>query len=55
LSGDPADLLHTATAIGGRYMGAGRAEAFGKRNAVPGEVFVRLGPVRILTDFNVTG
>jgi hypothetical protein len=55
LSGDPADLLRTATAIGARYIGAGRAGAFGQRNAVPGEVFVRLRPVRILTDFNVTG
>jgi hypothetical protein len=55
LSEDPADLLRTATAIGARYMGADRAEAFGKRNAVPGELVVRLRPVRFVTDFNVTG
>lgn len=31
---DPAALLHWATIIGGRYMGADKAEAFGKRNSV---------------------
>jgi PPOX class probable F420-dependent enzyme len=33
-----------ATRIGARYMGADRAEAFGRRNAVPGEYLVRLTP-----------
>jgi hypothetical protein len=31
-----------ATALGGRYMGADRAEEYGERNAVPGELLVRL-------------
>lgn len=31
-----------ATRIGGRYMGADRAEEFGRRNSVPGELLVRL-------------
>jgi PPOX class probable F420-dependent enzyme len=35
------ELREWATAIGGRYMGAGRAEEFGRRNAVPGEYLVR--------------
>jgi PPOX class probable F420-dependent enzyme len=35
------DLLHWATQLGARYMGAAAAEAFGKRNAVPGELLVR--------------
>jgi nitroimidazol reductase NimA-like FMN-containing flavoprotein (pyridoxamine 5'-phosphate oxidase superfamily) len=29
------ELLRFATAIGGRYMGADRAEEFGRRKAVP--------------------
>jgi hypothetical protein len=41
-------LLRIATAIGGRYMGAGRAEEFGRRNAVPGELLVRLRPGRVI-------
>ena len=55
LSEDPADLLRTATAIAARYMGAERAEEFGKRNGVPGELVVRLRPVKVLTTFDVTG
>lgn len=41
-SEDPAELLHWATLIGSRYMGAERAEEFGRRNAVPGELLVRV-------------
>lgn len=37
-----------ATRIGGRYMGADRAEEFGARNAVPGELLVRVTPTKIL-------
>src|SRR6202161_2436203 len=36
LSEDPAELLRTATAIGARYMGASRADGFGRCNAGPG-------------------
>jgi PPOX class probable F420-dependent enzyme len=42
LSEDPAALLAWATAIGGRYMGADRAEEFGTRNGVPGELLVHV-------------
>jgi PPOX class probable F420-dependent enzyme len=41
LSEDLAEMLVWATKLGGRYMGADVAEAFGKRNAVPGELLVR--------------
>jgi PPOX class probable F420-dependent enzyme len=55
LSEDPAELIRTATAIAARYMGAGRAEEFGTRNAVPGELVVRLRPVKVLANFDMTG
>ncbi len=45
--GDP-DLLYWATRIGGRYMGEERAEAFGRRNAVPGELLVRVRPTKVI-------
>jgi PPOX class probable F420-dependent enzyme len=48
ISEDPDDLLHWATVIGGRYMGADRAEEYGRRNGVPGELLVRLRPGRIV-------
>ncbi|GAA2564458.1 PPOX class F420-dependent oxidoreductase [Pseudonocardia hydrocarbonoxydans] len=54
-SEDPAELLRTATAIGGRYMGADRAEEFGRRNGVPGELLVRLVPTKIVADLDVAG
>jgi PPOX class probable F420-dependent enzyme len=55
LSQDPAELLRTATAIAARYMGHDRAEEYGKRNAVPGELIVRLRPTKVITIFNVSG
>ena len=47
---DPASCVASATLIGGRYMGADRAEEFGRRNAVPGELLVRLRPTKVVTD-----
>ena len=55
LSEDPAELLRTATAIAARYMGSDQAEEFGKRNAVPGELVVRLRPAKVLANFDITG
>ncbi|UAK34601.1 PPOX class F420-dependent oxidoreductase [Nocardia asteroides] len=54
LSEDLGELLRTATAIGGRYMGADRAEEFGKRNGVPGELVVRLRPDKVIAHFDAT-
>ncbi|MFI2284427.1 PPOX class F420-dependent oxidoreductase [Nocardia beijingensis] len=54
LSEDPDELLRTATEIGGRYMGADRAEEFGKRNGVPGELVVRLRPDNVIAHFDAT-
>ena len=55
LSEDPAELLRTATAIAARYMGPEHAGEFGKRNAMPGELVVRLRPVKVLAAFDMTG
>jgi PPOX class probable F420-dependent enzyme len=54
LSEDPGELLRTATAIGARYMGEDRAGEFGKRNAVPGELVVRLHPVKVIAVLDIT-
>ncbi len=40
-------MLDWATRIGGRYMGATRAEQYGLRNAVVGELLVRVTPTRV--------
>lgn len=53
VSEDPDELLGTATRIGGRYMGADRAEEFGRRNGVPGELVVRVKPTKVHAAFDV--
>ena len=50
---DPDELLYWATRIGGRYMGADRAEAYGARNVVPPEMVVRLRPERVVARVGV--
>ena len=54
ISEDPDELLRSATAIGGRYMGAERAEEFGRRNGVPGELLVRLRPTKVIAVMDMT-
>ena len=48
LSDDLDEPRRIATAVGGRYMGADRAAEFGARNAVPGELVVRIIPTHIV-------
>lgn len=48
LSEDLDEVRHWATRIGARYMGEDRAEEFGARNGVPGELLVRMRPDKIL-------
>lgn len=54
ISEDTADLLTWATRIAGRYMGTAQAAAFGRRNAVPGELLVRVTPTRIIAQKNIS-
>ncbi len=49
------ELLRFATAIGSRYMGEARAAEFGQRNAVAGELLVRVIPERIIAYAGVAG
>ena len=44
-----------ATEIGGRYMGEDRAEEFGNRNGVPGELVVRLIPTKVTAVDDLSG
>lgn len=54
LTDDPGELMRWATAIGGRYMGAENAERFGARNAVPGELLVRLRVTKVIAERDVS-
>ena len=51
---DPQDVLNVATRTGARYMGADRADEFGRRNAVPGEVAVRVRPTKVISGFDIS-
>ncbi|HEY2286692.1 MAG TPA: PPOX class F420-dependent oxidoreductase [Streptosporangiaceae bacterium] len=54
ISEDPGELRRWATAIGGRYMGADRAAEFGARNAIPGELLVRIRPSRVVAQAEIS-
>ncbi|KOX07310.1 PPOX class F420-dependent oxidoreductase [Nocardiopsis sp. NRRL B-16309] len=54
VSEDPDELLRTATVIAGRYMGEDRAEEFGRRNGVPGELVVRIRPTKVIAQLDMT-
>jgi len=45
----PAELLPYATRIARRYAGPERADEFGRRNAVEGELLVRFTPTRVVS------
>jgi PPOX class probable F420-dependent enzyme len=47
VSEDPEAVLRFATLIGGRYMGADRAEEFGRRNAALDDWLVRVAPTHV--------
>ncbi len=53
VSSDMDEMRYWATRIGGRYMGADLADSYGKRNAVPGELLVRVTPTNIIAHKNV--
>jgi PPOX class probable F420-dependent enzyme len=47
------DVRAWAARIGGRYLGADRAEEMGRRNGVPGELLVRVTPQRLVGETGV--
>ena len=49
------DVAHWAGIIGGRYLGAERAEEFGRRTGVPGELLVRVRPTNIVAMTDLAG
>jgi PPOX class probable F420-dependent enzyme len=55
LNDDLDELRHWATIIAGRYMGADQAEAYGNRNAVVGELLVRVTLSSIHGETDIAG
>jgi PPOX class probable F420-dependent enzyme len=54
VSEDADALFAWSTILAGRYMGDDRAEEFGRRNAVPGELLVHVRPTRIVGHRNMS-
>ncbi|WP_030296772.1 PPOX class F420-dependent oxidoreductase [Streptomyces katrae] len=54
ISEDLEEMLPWATRIRARYMGEESAEAFGRRNAVPGELLVRVTIDKVITAAGIT-
>ena len=52
-SDEPGDLRAVAARIGGRYMGADRADEYGARSGVPGELVVQVTPTRIVAEAEI--
>ncbi len=50
---DPDLVRHWATETCRRYVGNDRAEAYGRRNGVPGELLVRVTPTHLTGAFGV--
>jgi PPOX class probable F420-dependent enzyme len=48
VSDDLDEVRRWATVIGGRYMGSDRADEFGERNGVPGELLVRVRRTKMI-------
>ncbi|MFR9797862.1 PPOX class F420-dependent oxidoreductase [Streptomyces sp. MS06] len=53
VSEQPDELRYWATRIAARYMGEERAEAYGARNAVPGELVVRVAVDKVVAVKNL--
>jgi PPOX class probable F420-dependent enzyme len=51
---NPPEMLEWSTRIAARYMGQELAESFGKRNAVDGELLVRVTPTRVIAEKNIS-
>jgi hypothetical protein len=49
ISDDPDEVRHWAGRLGARYMGEDRAEEFGRRNGVAGELLVRVRPEHVVS------
>ena len=47
ISEDLDEVRRWTAVIGGRYMGADRADEYGARNGVPGELLIRVHPTKV--------
>lgn len=51
--GEGESILEWTTRIGGRYMGQDRADEYGRRNAVAGELLIRVTPTKVIAEKDI--
>jgi PPOX class probable F420-dependent enzyme len=51
---DRDEILPWSTRIAARYMGDDKADEYGKRNAAPGEILVRITPTKIMAQKDIS-
>ena len=54
MSPTPEEFLYWSTRIARRYMGAALADSYGKRNAVPGELLIRVVPTHVIAQQGIS-
>ena len=54
VSEDLDEMLVWSTRIAARYMGAAQGQQYGRRNAVPGELLVRVTPTRVVAHADIS-
>lgn len=54
-SEDLDELLHWSTRNAARYVGGEKAEEYGEMNAGEGMMLVRVTPIKVVTENNITG
>ena len=55
ISTDPDEVLRAATLNARRYVGAERAQEYGRLNGGEGMLLVRIAPEKVLSENNITG
>ena len=55
VSTDPDEVLRASTLNARRYVGAERAEEYGRLNAGEGMLLVRITPEKVVSENNITG
>lgn len=55
ISEDLGEVRRWSAVLGSRYMGSGRAQEFGERNGVPGELLVRLRVTNVIAQRDISG
>ena len=55
ISNKPTEIYKWAKRIAGRYMGKSKAEEYGKRNSLEGELLIKIKPTKVIGQKDIAG